>query len=229
MSSDPQAIDRREAVRRAVLLVGGSFSAAAVAAALERAAAAEGRPGAPWAPRALTAEQLEQVATIAEHIIPTTDTPGARAAGVQRFVDTMLAEYYTKSEREHFLRGLADLDARSRREYGRPFLGCAAAQQRRLLEQLDRETFDDRRPAAVATEASKETERGGGGIPTSERSDSSSRARPLLPFFRTMKELAIVGYYTSQLGATKELRYAQVPGKFDGCVPLGTIGRSWAT
>ena len=230
MNADPQAVDRREAVRRAVLLVGGSLSAPGIVAALARGAVAQGGgKGTTWAPRALTAEQLEQVATIAEYIIPTTDTPGARAAGVHRFVDTMLVEYYTKAEREHFLAGLGELDARSRRDCRRAFLGCSAAQQRRLLEQLDRETFEDRAPAVAATEASKETERGGGGIPTSGRPDPSARGPVVLPFFRTMKELTIVGYYTSQLGATKELRYAQVPGRFEGCVPLAKIGRSWAT
>lgn len=227
MSAEPETIDRREAVRRAVLLVGGSLSAPAVIAALARDAAAE-RAGGAWVPRTLSAEQLEQVATIAERIIPTTDTPGARAAGVHRFVDTMLTEYYTAPEREHFLAGLADVDARARREYRKTFLRASAAQQRAVLQQLDRETFVDRERTAVATAASKETERGGGGIPT-DRPDADARARDLPPFFRTMKELTIVGYYTSQVGATKELRYEMVPGRFEGCVPLAKIGRTWAT
>ena len=220
-------IDRREAVRRAVLLVGTTLSAPAVVAALERGEAAH-RVGEAWAPRALTPEQLEQVATIAEHIIPATDTPGARAAGVPHFVDTMLAEYYTKAERESFLSGLAELDARAHREYHQPFLGAAAARQRDLLERVDREAFAPGR-AVTATAASKETERGGGGLPTSDRPDADPKASGLSPFFRSMKELTIVGYYTSQPGATKELRYLPVPGKFEGCVPFATIGRSWAT
>jgi glucoside 3-dehydrogenase (cytochrome c) hitch-hiker subunit len=146
---------------------------------------------------------------------------------VHRFVDTMLVEYYAKAEREHFVSGLVDLDARGRGECGGPFLLCSAAQQRRLVEQLDRETFEGRGRAVVATEASKETERGGGG--TSDRPVADPQARALPSFFRTMKELTIVGYYTSQLGATKELRYVQVPGRFEGCVPLAKIGRGWAT
>src|SRR5919198_4950822 len=133
-------IDRREAVRRALLLVGGPLSAPAVVAALARAEAAQ-RGGASWAPRVLTAEQLKQVTAIAEHIIPATDTPGAREAGVPQFVDTMLAEYYTKEERDRFLGGLTELDARARREYGRVFLAGTAAQQRELLEKVDREAL----------------------------------------------------------------------------------------
>jgi hypothetical protein len=48
-------------------------------------------------------------------------------------------------------------------------------------------------------------------------------------FFRRMKELTLLGYYTSQPGATQELKYAQVPGRFDGCIPFATVGRAWAT
>jgi hypothetical protein len=49
------------------------------------------------------------------------------------------------------------------------------------------------------------------------------------PFFHTMKELTLLGYYTSQIGATQELKYAPVPGRFDGCVPFATVGRAWST
>ena len=224
-------MQRREAFQRLAVLLGASAGTPALVSALARSAAA--LTASSFTPRALSPEQLEQVATIAEHIIPTTDTPGARAAGVHRFIDTMLAEYYSPASREHLLKGLGDVDARARRSYGRAFLACTAANQRALLEQLDRETFHG--PAAdsaVANAASRETERGGGGLAAAgdgARRTPSSRAGSLPEFFRTMKELTLLGYYTSQVGATKELRYVQVPGRFDGCVPFTTIGRAWAT
>lgn len=49
-----------------------------------------------------------------------------------------------------------------------------------------------------------------------------------VPFMRRMKELTLVGYYTSEVGATQELRHEPVPGRFDGCVPFAQIGRTWA-
>jgi len=48
------------------------------------------------------------------------------------------------------------------------------------------------------------------------------------PAFRALKELTLVGYYTSEIGATRELRHVAVPGRFEGCVPLTKIGRTWA-
>jgi len=190
-------IDRREALRRTALLLGGVLTAPTVAGVL---AGCEARsvPDGAWNPRALTPDQANLVATIADHILPETDTPGARAVGVHRFIDAMLAESYPAEDRARFLAGLADVDARARRTCGRAFLQCATTEQRALLVHLDGEAF--------ATTPSPDE----------------------APFFRTMKELTLVGYYTSEIGATRELRHAPVPGRFDGCVPLAEIGRAWA-
>src|SRR6185503_4455529 len=94
------SMDRREALQRVALLLGGVLSAPTVAGVLSgemRAWAAT--PEAQWRPRTLTAAQNELVATLAEHIIPATDTPGARAAGVHRFVDALLTDHYPVAER----------------------------------------------------------------------------------------------------------------------------------
>lgn len=144
----------------------------------------------------LTPLQGETVAVVAEHIIPETDTPGARAVGVHEFIDTMLAEYYGEGERLQFAAGLADLDRRSHAMHDVDFLAASADQQRVLLVALDSESH--RAPAGPS-------------------------------FFRMMKELTVLGYYTSEAGATQELRYEQTPGRFDGCIPFADVGRTWAT
>ena len=183
----PTAIDRREALRRAALVLGGVLSAP-LAAGVLAGCEARGVPDGTWRPRALTPDQAELVATIADQILPETDTPGARAVGVHRFIDALLAESYPAAERERFIAGLAGIDADARTGCGRAFLACSPAEQRALLDRLDREA----------------------------------------PFFRTLKELTLVGYYTSEIGATRELHHAPVPGRYDGCVPLAQVGRTWA-
>jgi gluconate 2-dehydrogenase gamma chain len=224
-------IDRREALRRTALLLGGALSAPAIAGVLAGCEARRGSGGA-WTPRALTTDQGELVATIADHILPETDTPGARGAGVHRFIDTMLAEYYPTEERHRFLAGLADVDARARRDCGRAFLRCGAEGQRAVLDRLDREAFTAPVPRPVPDPA-KETERGAADTkaPAEPKSESVQRPAPgrrEVPFFRTMKELTLLGYYTSEIGATRELHHVQVPGRFEGCVPLTQVGRTWA-
>jgi hypothetical protein len=196
----PDVIDRREALRRAALMLGGVLSAPVVAGVLTGCEARRVSGGA-WRPRALSPEQVDLVATIAEHILPETDTPGARAVGVHQFIDAMLADAYSEADRRRFVAGLAAVDARARAACGGSFVACGLEQQRALLDDLDRETFAQPFPPPGGTD---------------------------VPFFRTMKELTLVGYYTSEVGATRELHHAPVPGRYDGCVPLAQIGRTWA-
>src|SRR5512134_501516 len=85
----------------------------------------------------LDAHQSATLLAIAEHIIPATDTPGARAARVDAFADVILAERYDDRERARFLAGLADVDARARAATGRPFLEATAEQQVAVLTALD--------------------------------------------------------------------------------------------
>ena len=197
-------VDRREALRRTALLLGGALSSTTIAGVLAGAGSPVVAHAAGVQPRVLTAEQSELVATVAEHIIPSTDTAGARAAGVHGFIDTMLAECYTAGERQRFLAGLADLDARARSASGATFVRSTPGQQRAVIETLDRDAF----PRAS--------------------SRAAAAGNPATTFFRTFKELTVVGYYTSQIGATRELKYDRVPGRFEGCVPFKTIGRAWS-
>jgi gluconate 2-dehydrogenase gamma chain len=197
MPNSPPAIDRREALRRTVLLIGGAISAPTLAGLLAGCETPRTEDG--WTPRALSSSQGELVASLAEHIIPETDTAGARTVGVHRFIDTMLAEYYGAADRGYFLDGLRDVDARAERLGASSFLKASNEQQLAVLTALDRDAY-----AMTLTPS------------------------PEPPFFRTMKELTLLGYYTSELGATKELRYEAVPGRFEGCVPMSRIGRAWA-
>src|SRR5260370_30988598 len=87
----------------------------------------------------LDPHQSERVATIAEMILPATDTPGARAAEVHRFVDLLLAEWAPDDDRKQFLEGLADVDARARAASATDFLSATEAQRTTILTALDAE------------------------------------------------------------------------------------------
>lgn len=91
-----------------------------------------------WTPRVLNPAQNEMVVTLTELIIPETDTPGAKAARVNRFIDTVLQKAIP-ADRDAFLRGLAWMDQRSRALAGKDFVGASAADQTALLTRLARE------------------------------------------------------------------------------------------
>lgn len=185
-------MNRRDALRDIGLLLGVAVTPR-VARAVQAGFTA---PAAGQALRALTATQAELVATLAEYIIPTTDTPGARAARVDAFIDALLADIFTAEERQRFLAGLADVDERARVAAGTTFLGCTARQQVAVLEALER-------PAQPVGEGQA-------------------------AFFPWLKELTLVGYYTSEIGASQELLYVHVAGRYDGDVPYERVGRAYS-
>src|SRR6185295_9690697 len=89
--------------------------------------------------RALNPHQTETIATIAELIIPKTDTPGARDAGVPAWIDVMFADWADEEQRQGFSAGLANVDERSRAAFGKDFVAATPQQQAEILQDLDYE------------------------------------------------------------------------------------------
>ncbi len=135
-------LDRRQALR--TLAFGGIGAVAAPAwaealAAIARdhadhahAALASAAETAPWSPKVFNAHQNETVVLLSEMIIPQTDTPGAKAAKVNEFIDLVLDDA-NEAERKQFLNGLAWLDGRSQELFGSDFVSAAPDQQTALL------------------------------------------------------------------------------------------------
>jgi hypothetical protein len=190
-------MNRRQLLQRIAMLLGGAVSSPVVAAVLDDGILIP--EDSSWRPRTLSAQQDRLVSAIAERIIPATDTPGASAALVDRFIDLMLTDWYDEEARNRFLHGLADLDASSSSAFGRPFLELSTEDQVSLLEPLDRDGVDARIEAAR---------------------DVGSFSAPKLPFFAMMKEMTLVGYYTSQVGLLEGLEYEGFSGTFDACISL---------
>jgi hypothetical protein len=138
---------------------------------------------------------------IADTILPDTKTPGAKAAGVGPFIATMVTDTYDPREQRLFLDGLATLEGESRAQNGGGFMASSPAQRVALLERLDREAAEYmRRPEADA--------------------------RP--HYFRMIKELTMLGYFTSEIGCTQAQRYVETPGRFEPCVTYTAGDRAWA-
>jgi hypothetical protein len=143
--------------------------------------------------RILDPHQYETIAAVAELIVPETDTPGARAAGVGEFIDLIVAEWYTEDQRARFLAGLADLDHRSEALIGRVFLDAGASDQVRILAELESEWLSLR----------------------------AAGGKPDEYFFAQIKHLTLYGYYTSRVGVEREMHWVAIPGRYDPCLATG--------
>jgi len=136
-------LDRRQVVKRLALGGLGAATAPLWSQRLTELAwahvdphththAAPAAKAAAWTPKVLDAHQNETVVAISELIIPQTDTPGAKAANVNRFIDQILAAAQP-AEREQFLRGLQWMDARAQERHGTAFVTATPAQQAAIL------------------------------------------------------------------------------------------------
>lgn len=219
-------MNRREAIQRVALLMGGAISAPALLGVLEGHAK---EPGPDWKPSVLDKDELAVVSRIADIIVPRTDTPGALDAGVPAFIDAMLKEVYSKESRDRYLKELHDFDAAARKAHGKPFLKLDAQQQKALVQKFQDAAIADER-AAKAEEQKKLLQEVRGSAMLPQRTEASVWAHPRT-FVMTTKELTLLGFFTSKVGATQVLQYVAIPGAYHGCLPVNQAGngKRWAT
>jgi hypothetical protein len=113
----------------------------------------------------------------------------------------MLTNWNTEEERNHFLEGLDHVDEVSNNRHNENFVELDKDSKIDVMEVLEQEALDNPTPK-----------------PNTD----------LKPFFDMMKEFTVVGYYTSEVGATQELNFDPVRGHYNGCIPYTEEGRAWA-
>jgi hypothetical protein len=192
-------MQRREALR--LLLAGGVLPALPT----DLFAFFHGaHPATGYALRTLNPHQNDTVVAMIDLIIPETDTPGAKGARVNEFIDVILTEWANDEERQHFLAGIAGVDKQSNELFGKNFVDASLQQQVTLLRSMDE---------SVAAQHARRM-RHGNTIP--EERDKQLRGE----FFTVFKGITVHGYYTSEVGFHKELKLEIIPGAQHGCVPL---------
>lgn len=147
-----------------------------------------------------TATDVALLDEIGETIIPATDTAGAKAVGIGAFMVRMVTDCYDDAHHHAFAAGLDAVNRAGRSRFGKDFLALAPAERTTLLAVLDgeqREYAQTRRPGAPSH------------------------------YFKLMKDLTLLGYFTSEVGCTQALRYVESPGRFDGDVPYHPGDRAW--
>lgn len=211
-------MNRRDALMRVAALVGVTMSLPALADTLEASAARRAITGKPVF---LTADQDATVAELAETIIPTTSTPGAKAAKVNEIIDVLLKDCYKEADQKRFLEGLAQTNKLSQDSYSKPFVQLDPTQRIEIVKKLEAEAKQQKAQMASEREATK-VENGQADLQVPKGKEKFT------PFFTILKDLTLTGYFTSEIGCTQALEYVAVPGRYDGCVPLKPGQKAWA-
>ena len=196
-------ITRREAILRVSALLGTTtfIGGSTLLTACEQ------RSGTGASGGTFSADDVALLDEIAETILPETKTPGAKAAKTGAFMALMVTDTYDEKDRKLFRDGMKSVDDETKKMHNVGFMAATAQQRLEVLEKLDRE-------AKVAEDARK----------TAQMTPDSPHH-----YFRMMKELALLGYFTSEIGCTQALRYVESPGRYDPCVPYTAGEKAWAS
>src|ERR1700722_6107127 len=216
-----QLLNRREAIRRASAFLGGAafVGGSGLLAAVERANSAS-----PGMTGAFSAEDIALLDEIAETILPATKTPGAKAANTGAFMALMVTDCYSPAEQQAFHDGLRKLDEATKKANGISFIAATPAQRLGVLKELDQE----QKRVMDAREAADRKRKGLAQLPGAPGATADANIEAPAHYFRMMKELPLLGFFTSEVGSTKALRYVESPGRFDPCTPYSAGDPAWA-
>ena len=185
-------MNRREAVQHISLLLGGTILGAnAFVSCKSNDSNAV----------SFTEKDVTLLEEIADTILPTTRTPGAKAAKCGQFMTVMVNDCYEEQDQKVFHDGMKKIQDLSEKEYNSKFTDIKPQQRYALLVKLDGEQKE-------AMKTWKETDP--------------------KHYFRLMKELTLLGYFTSEIGCTQARRYIETPGRFDACIPYKKGDKAWA-
>ena len=159
------------------------------------------KPTAAVADELFTPEDVAFLDEVSDTIYPATgSTPGAKEAGVGEFMKTIVTDCYKESDQGIFKAGMTDIRDRCKAGFGKSFMEISPDQRLELLTAIDGEA----------------------------RAHSESNTDGPEHYFNMMKQLTDWGYFTSQRGATEALRYVEIPGYYQGCIPYTEGERAWA-
>jgi len=208
-------MNRRDALVRVALLTGATVTLPALADTLEASANRRALTGKPVF---FTADQDATVAELADTIIPTTKTPGAKAAKVNEVIDIIVKDCYREPEQRAFVEGLAHTNQLSQDAYGKAFAQLDSPQRIEIVKKLE----------AEAKQQKADMKNVQAGAAQNDVQLPKEKQKSKTPFFTMLKDLTLTGYFTSEIGATQALEYVAVPGRYDGCVPLKPGQKAWA-
>ncbi|MGY3052901.1 hypothetical protein ACVWYG_001097 [Pedobacter sp. UYEF25] len=194
-------MQRREALKNVAVLFGGVISATTMGILFEGFILPENEKNRVF----FTADQEKMLAEFAEIILPTTkSSPGAKAAGVGKFIPMMVRDCYPADIQKAFFDGLKEMEAKSINNFNKAFLSLTTAERTKLVGQIREETIQQKR----ADRASDKKEN---------------------YFFAIARDLTILGYFSSEIGCVQARNYVAIPGRYDGATPLKPGQKSWAT
>ena len=193
-------MERRDVLKYTALFLGAGLSTGTIAAVMSgcKADTSDG-----WVPAFLTDAEAEFIRELGETILPKTKTPGAKDAQVDRFLDAIRPLRFTTDENAQFKTKLADFMQLASAELGNDFVKVPDTKKLEWVTAVDKDSY-----ALVK-----------------DNLNSQAGERP---FYLSLKEQILAGYFSSEVVAKEYFAFDPIPGTYKGCIPYADVGKSWA-
>jgi len=159
-----------------------------------------------WSPVFFSKEQGNTIAEIAEHILPKTDTPGAKDMLVHRFIDQLISKCYDENAQKEFVYGLENFQAECKLKTGNTFENCTEEERNAIFTAQENIPFEAGRSVW--------------GFTVKQEKNNT--------FYKQLKGLVIFTYFSSEEIGENVLAYEPIPGKYNGCIPLDQVGKVYS-
>src|SRR4030095_11148780 len=193
-------MERREVLKYTTFFLGASLSASTISAIL---AGCKVDTSESWMPSYFSQPESDFISELGETILPKTSTPGAKDAMVERYLDTVRPLRYSAEENNKFKEGLKTLMEKAKQDLGKDFVKSSAEKKLEWVTSVDKTSF---------------------GIMEAQPEDSKTEK----PFYVTLKEQILAGYFSSEIVANDYFAFDPIPGRYDPCIPYEQVGKAWA-
>ncbi len=173
-----------------------------------------------------TASNISLLDEVAETIIPATTTPGAKSAQVGEFMKIMVTDCYTEAQQTVFTNGIAALEKACKKANGKSFMECTPVQRHDFLVSLEKEAQEFNTKRDEEDKLKRETiDKANSDLPWKDQKEFEGAPGH---YYTMMKQLTLLGFFTSKTGMTETLRHMAVPGKYDGAFLYAKGDKAWA-
>lgn len=204
-------MERRELLKIIAVLTGGALVGGEVFLSGCKTATKKGEG-------LLSADDIALLDEVGDAIIPVTNTPGAKAAKVGEFMNVFVSDCYRADQQKAFTEGLVKLNNACEKQFGKTFTKLTADERNKFISTLETEAkpFNQqiKDKELVLREGAKKEMKEFTGAP--------------LHYYTMIKQLTLMGYFTSEIGMKEALRFLPVPGKYDGAYPYKKGDKAWA-
>ena len=196
-------MNRRNALRKTALMASTAMAAPSLFSLLQ---SCKQQDRLKWEPLFLSEDQARFVSAFVDTILPRTDTPGALDVKTDIFLDLIFAKTYDADAQKNIASDIDKFNADVKASHGKVFSDLSEDKKKEVLKKAEAESpkFN---PKVWGTAVGKQEPVG---------------------FYRSLKSLALWGYFSSEEIGKNHLSYDPIPGAYLGCIPLSDVGNTWS-